>query len=301
MSMEGENGPSTAKRGGVWLYARLSSTVIQVCLAIAIAVVVALIWPRLFSTDITTWHYFMSTVFQGLAALVSVSLLAFFFFHERTEARIQALTDSCVSAAHEISSSYPYYLNEPRLLEKLREIRSIMRGYEEVAIQAELAKQGKAEPPDKEKLRIAREQWQSWCPGFLKARAAYESLNRARMARPNLAGLVSSHVVPMFIPLAWSILMLASTAYSTETDRRYTFSMAAGLFMTLIVTLRFAYALTKGISAETKGVTPGPIEPATIVDILAGLDVPRAIDNPVALIEFGSDPRTRNATSENEK
>jgi hypothetical protein len=105
----------------------------------------------------------------------------------------------------------------------------------------------------------------------------------------------------MFIPLAWSILMLASTAYSTETDRRYTFSMAAGLFMTLIVTLRFAYALTKGISAETKGVTPGPIEPATIVDILAGLDVPRAIDNPVALIEFGSDPRTRNATSENEK
>lgn len=294
-------GPSTAKRAGVWLYARLSNTVIHVCLAIAIAILVAFIWPRLFSTNITTWHYFMSTVFQGLAALVSVSLLAFFFFHERTEARIQILTDSCVSAAHEISSSYPSYLDEPRLLEKLREIRSIMRGYERVAIQAELAKQGKAEAPDEETLRTARDQWQSWYPGFSKAKAAYESLNRARMTRPNLAGLVGSYVVPMFIPLSWSILMLATTAYSTQTDRRYTLSMAAGLFMTLLVTVRFAYALTKGISVETKGARPGRVEPARIADILSSLEPPRAIDNPVALIEFDSEPRTRNAASDSER
>jgi len=251
--------------------------VFEVVLALELSMIMSLVYldGSTPSRDLDTWRYLHASIFQGLAALISVSVLVAFFYYERVESRLDRLRQSCLDAVGELSSTFPNYLDELKLLDLLKGRRAIMKKYEEVVSHAKAHEEKGGEGgPSEDEVKKAKEEWKSWHQHYSSTWALYKSLKTEELTRRSIGRLVRYYVVPTFMPVVWSIVALTFTDTLTDTNLSYTFWLFAALLLTLLFTLRFVNALGSSIWKLLKEEEPSQFEEEAIAEWISSLRIP---------------------------
>lgn len=248
---------------------------VQIAVALVISFLLALKFPEWPSNRIDTWHYFMSSVFQGLSALVGIILIVAVFFYERLELRLEKAKSDCEAAAHELSSTFPGYFDEDTYVELLERTRGIMKTYEMVIDHAEShINEGKTGGPSGQELTKAREEWSFWGnKRYPKAISYYEIWKRLELKQTTLSRLIRNYFVPMFIPIILSIILLCFTGVYTEKKELLASSMYVVLSLTILMILRLVFGIIMGAWNELMAISTSSVDPETALKRISELQI----------------------------
>ena len=259
-SLAGEGVVSVSKGR---IYSLLSNLWVQIVLTVSLFTYLALSHPEWPSTRVDTWHYFMSSVFQGLSALVGMVLIVGIFFFERLESRLERAKSDCEGAAHELSSTFPAYFDEDTFVDLLLRVRGYMKDHESVVEHAEAhVEKGKEGGPTVEMITRAKEQWATWAKPYSKAVSFYQRWKMLEKKQSVLGKTIRDYFLPMFIPILLSLLFLAFTEYYTNDEFRAAFGMYGVFFLTFLMIVRLVIGIMKGAWSELMATQPPMVDPA---------------------------------------
>ncbi|MDH4122897.1 MAG: hypothetical protein OEV21_02275 [Thermoplasmata archaeon] len=214
----------------------LSALSVHLIIVIFFSSMLTIIWPLRLNDNIETWYFLHSSVFQGVAALAGICLIAAFFFYERLEVHLENLKNDCVRTVRRLIKRGGIMFDEATIIGILQDTGKKMKQLEETATQ-------KSVGTDVEK---AKEKWNALYDSYIWVYESLKDIAHTEARKSSLTKFVEDYFLPMFAPILWSIISICLTEPMISSPFLLSFSMYLSLLLTILVISKLVYGMIWG-------------------------------------------------------